>query len=293
MKALIICPSEMPAVPHLAKPGPLATAPILGDGAVCHWIEHLAAMGARHILVVAANGSDRVREAVGDGARWGVRIEVITASAEPSRQEASALYRPASDQGWLPAPNDIVVASNLPGCPEMPLFESYASWYAALIAWIPMAITPLRIRVTQPSPGIWVSTRARISPSAQLIAPCWVGDQATIGPGAVVGPCAILEDRTVVEEKACVTQSWIGPDTFVGPMTSISNSLAWGSTLIDWRTDSSLRVPDPFLLSSLADANSKPTTDRFGRTLGVSPQTGHQSGLITALRVHISRSPTL
>lgn len=293
MKALLICPSERPAVPHLAKPGPLAMAPILGDCVVCHWIEHLAAMGARHILVIAADSADHVRAVVGDGARWGVRTEVIAASSEPSRKEAADLYRPASEQGWLPAPNDIVVASNLPGCPDLPLFESYASWFTALIAWLPRAITPLRIRVTQPSPGIWVNTRARISPLAKLYAPCWVGDQVVVGVGAVVGPGAILEDRTVVEEKASVTQSWVGPDTFVGPMTSISSSLAWGSSLIDWRTDSSLRVPDPFLLSSLARPLHEATTDRFGRVLAAPAPTGSQPSLITALRAQTSRSPTL
>jgi hypothetical protein len=291
MKALIICPTVRPAVPHLAGPGPLALAPIFGSCVVCHWIEHLAALGARHIQVIAPDSAEQVRAAVGDGARWGVRIEVIAANAEPSRQEAANLYRPTSDQGWLPAPNDIVTASYLPGSPELHLFESYASWFMALVAWMPMAITPSRIRVRQRDTGIWVSNRARISPSAELVAPCWIGDQATVGPGAVVGQGAILEDRSVVEEKASVTQSWVGPDTFVGPMTSIANSLAWGSTLIDWRTDSSLHVPDPFLLSSLIRSPHAATTDRFGRALSAPFKPGAQPGLITALRSRLGRSP--
>jgi hypothetical protein len=76
-------------------------------------------------------------------------------------------------------------------------------------------------------------------------------------------------------------------------MTSISSSLAWGSSLIDWRTDSSLRVPDPFLLSSLARPPHEATTDRFGRLLAAPAPTGAQPGLISALRVRISRAPTL
>jgi NDP-sugar pyrophosphorylase family protein len=115
-----------------------------------------------------------------------------------------------------------------------------------------------------------------------LIAPCWIGDQVSVEAGAVVGPDAIIEDRSVVDAMARVTQSWIGPDTCVGPMTSVSCSLAWGSTLVDWRTDSTLHVPDPFLLSSLVKDGSRAATDRFGRALpsaaSVGPKTGSPAG---------------
>jgi hypothetical protein len=154
------------------------------------------------------------------------------------------------------------------GIPELPLFESYANWFAALIAWMPRAITPARVRVTEVRPGVWIGNRSRVSPIAELIAPCWVGDQVSVAKGAVIGPNAILEDRTVVEGMARIAKSWVGPDTFVGPMISIENSLAWGSSLIDWRTDSSLHVPDQFLLSSLLRPKAPATTDRYGRALG-------------------------
>ncbi len=252
MKAILICPGERPAVPQLAESGPLAAIPVLGDFLVNHWLEHLAAIGARHVDIIASKGAEAVRAAAGDGARWGIRVEVIPARMEPTREEALALSAAPAEMAWLPAPHDIVPLSHLPGSPELPLFESYASWFAAIAAWMPRALTPTRVRMTLKHHGIWVGSRARIPDSARLSAPCWIGDQAIIGEGAVVGPGAIIEDRSVVEAKARVTQSWVGPDTFVGSMTSVSDSLAWGSTLTNWRTDSSLRVPDPFLLSSLS-----------------------------------------
>jgi NDP-sugar pyrophosphorylase family protein len=285
MKTLLICPSFRPAVPHLAEPSPLATAPILGACVVCHWIEHLAAIGAREIQIVAADRAEAVRSAVGDGARWGVRITMIVSGVEPTRGEAASRYRPKEEAGWLPPPLDVVSMSHLPGNPDLPLFESYASWFAALIAWMPRALTPARIRVAEARPGIWVGSRARVSPTAQLIAPCWIGDQVSVNAGAVVGPGAILEDRSVVESNASVTQSWVGPETFVGPMTSVANSLALGNTLIDWRTDSSLTVPDPFLLCSLSRLPSPATTGRLGA------QGRHKPNLsvITALHARLDR----
>jgi NDP-sugar pyrophosphorylase family protein len=289
MKALLICPAIRPAVPHLAADGPLATTPILGDCFVSHWIENLTGLGASQIQIVASDGADRVRAAVGDGARWGVRITVIACNVEPTKEEAASRHNPEGEPGWLPAPHDIVPMSHLPGCPDLPLFESYASWFAALLAWMPKAMTPARVRVTEARPGVWVGSRSRVAPTAKLIAPCWVGDQVSVAKDTVVGPCAILEDRTVVESGARVTQSWVGPDTFVGPMTSVENSLAWGSSLIDWRTDSSLRVPDQFLLSSLARLQSVATTDRYGRSLGTQARAETNSELITTLRARLDR----
>jgi hypothetical protein len=96
-----------------------------------------------------------------------------------------------------------------------------------------------------------------------LIGPCWIGDQVFIEPGAVVGPGTIVEDRSVVADEARATHSWVGPDTFVGPMTSVVSSLAWGSNLTNWRSDSSLRVPDPFLLCSLARPPAAPALTAF------------------------------
>jgi hypothetical protein len=172
--------------------------------------------------------------------------------------------------GWLPAPHDIVLMNHLPACPDLPLFESYASWFAALLAWMPRALTPARVRVTEIRPGIWVGRRAHVSPKAELIAPCWIGDQVFVEPGAIVGPGAIVENRSVIENEAHVAQSWIGPDTFVGPMTALATSLAWGSSLTNWRSDSSLQVPDPFLMCSLAPPVRSPRRQP-NRELGVSP----------------------
>ena len=269
MKALLICPSFRPAVPLLAVDGPLALTPILGECIVSHWIEHVVSLGARQVRVIAADRAGQVRAALGDGARWGVELEVIAAGAEPTRAEAAAHYQAAGGAGWLPAPHDIVVMNHLPGRAEHPLFESYASWFAALLAWMPLALTPARVRVSELVPGIWVGRRAHVSATAKLIAPCWIGDQVFVEPGATIGPGAILEDRSVVEKETLITLSWIGCDTFVGPMMSVSSSLAWGNTLTNWRTDSSLHVPDPFLLCSLSPATA--TADHAPARAKVSP----------------------
>ncbi|MCX6954034.1 MAG: hypothetical protein NTV51_17940 [Verrucomicrobia bacterium] len=295
MKTILICPAIRPAVPQLAEDAPLVLAPILGECLVVNWVEHVASLGATQVRVVAADRADAVRAVLGDGARWGVQLEVIALNAEPTLAEAAVRFQPPGMTGWLPAPHAIVLMNHLPDCPDLPLFDSYASWFAALLAWVPRALTPSRVRVSEISPGVWVGRRAHVSEKAVLIAPCWVGDQVFVEPGAIVGPGAILEDRSVIEEDARVTHSWVGPDTFVGPMTAISTSLAGGSTLTNWRSDSSLRVPDPFLMCSLAPSTAVTAIRQLARNL-VAPARRAQVNWIPAWplppqRAHESNPP--
>jgi hypothetical protein len=288
MKAALICPSDRPAVPNLSALGPLATLPILGDCIVNHWIEHLAAKGAKEIKILMPRGCEAVQEVVVDGARWGVQVTFASCGREPTTAEAVSFLNSREAPGWLPAPLDVVLMNYLPARPDLPLFESYASWFAALIGWIPNALTPTRIRIGQASPGIWIGKRASVASTAQLIAPCWIGDHAIIGEGSIVGPEAIVEDRCVVDEKAKVSRSWVGPDTFVGPMTSVAHSLAWGPILTDWKSDSSLRVPDPFLLASLNGSDAPAKKDAPSRATERGSQGQMALGFFGSLRAKFS-----
>lgn len=273
MKTLLICPAIRPAVAQLAVERPLATLPILGECLVNHWIEHVTALGARHVIVLAADRAEEVSAAVGNGERWGVRVEVVHVAHEPSVAEATERFQStpsetepaAEDADWQRAPRYVVTMAHLPGRVDLPLFESYAGWFAAATDWMPRALTPTRVRVSEIRPGIWVGRRARISPRATLVAPCWIGDQAYIGERAVVGRGAVIEDRAVVETGAQVLESYVAPDTFVGRMTSLAHSLALGGTVINWQTDSVLTVPDPFLLCSLVRSAKAKRPGLFSR----------------------------
>ena len=249
MKALLICPAERPHVAHLAAGAPLVLAPLLGKSLLEYWLEALAARGATHLIVLASDRPSVVRYFTGDGARWGLRIEVVPQSRELGVFDARTRYRTAEGE-WLPG-HDVTLLDRLPGLPDLPLFDSYASWFAAVQAFVSHAATPTRIGLREIHPGVWVGLHAQISADAQLHPPCWIGEHAIIGPGAVIGPGAILEDRVVVERGARVLQSIVGPETFVGEMCSLQSSLAHGSTLVNWQTGSHLQVPDAFLLCSL------------------------------------------
>jgi hypothetical protein len=253
MKALLICPSDRPTVAHLSETAPLAMVPILGKTLVEYWLEHVASLGAKEVVIVSSDRPHQIRSLLDGGTRWGLKVEVIPERWELSVTEGRAKYVHDSDQEWLSEPNDSILMDHLPGLRQHPLFTSYASWFEAVHAYMWRAGTPDRIGVREIQPGIWVGLRSRISPKAELRAPCWIGRNVWVGEGAVVGPSAILDDKVFVEGHTEISQSVVGPETFVGAFTEVHESFAWGGTLLNWSRGSCTQVPDRFLLCALTE----------------------------------------
>ncbi len=249
MKTLLICPDQRLGIAALAEAAPLSNIPILGKSLVEYWVEHLATLGAREVLVLATDRPEQVRTQVGNGARWGLRASVIPEKNELTLAEARRKHQ-ADLAAWLAAPNDVIAMNHLPGLPQHPLVNSYADWFAGVRALLPRALTPDRIGVRELKPGVWVGLNAHVPSGAKITGPCWIGERVWIEAGATIGPNTVLEREVFIGRGAEVSHSLIGPETFVGQFTEIRNSIAWGSTLINWERDSCLRVPDAFLLCS-------------------------------------------
>lgn len=257
MKALLICPAERPNVRFLGQPKPLANLPIFGKALVVYWLEHLVTLGAKEVRILAADRPEQIRSLVGDGSRWGLSVEVSPELRELTPAEARIKYRQGDPSEWLAAPNDISLMSHFPALPEHPLFNSYGNWFNALRALMPRIAPTNQLGAKEVKPGVWVGLRARVSPTAELLAPCWIGANAIVGPHSIIGPMAILEDRVMVEPAVEISNSTIGPETFIGELTEVRDSLATGNILINWRTTSCIRVPDSFLMCSLGERNPR------------------------------------
>jgi NDP-sugar pyrophosphorylase family protein len=266
MKAILICPAERPGVAFLAQTSPLVSIPVMGQTLLEYWLEALAGEQVKEVLILATDRPEQVRSSVSTGARWGLRVTVAAELKELSPAEASARF--SQEPGDPPR---VVLMDHFPGLPSHPLFESYASWIAGLKAWIPLAGRTARVGWRERQPGVWVGMRSSIAPSAELRAPCWIGENVRVSSSAQIGPGAVVENCVVIESAAEVVESYIGPETFVGTLTKISDSIAWGNTLIDWRSGSCIQVTDAFLLSPLGprhlSSKRKAITARLGRLL--------------------------
>jgi NDP-sugar pyrophosphorylase family protein len=249
MKALLICPANRPSVGMLDKEIPLSNISLLGQTLLEYWLTYLASSGVRQVTILACDRPEYVEAITGDGARWGLSARVIVESRELT--PAQALLKYESELNAAPLPNGITTLDHFPGQSQTSLFDSYATFFNSLLAWMPFARTPDRVGVREWRPGIWTGLHSHISPDATLQAPCWIGSKVFVGAGAIIGPHTVIEDGSFVEPAAEITHSFVGPDTFVGRYSELRDSVAWGSWLANWRTNSATIVPDAFVLCAL------------------------------------------
>ena len=249
MNTLLICPSVRPTVRLLSESLPLAQVPVFGQGLVEYWLTHLACAGVKRVHLLAHDRPECLRALVGEGARWGLTVEISHEARELTHAEVLLKYE--QERSRAPVQNGIAMLDHFPGSPQNPLFNSYAGWFAAVRGWMPNALTPDRLGFCELCPRVWRGLHSKISPTARITAPCWIGRNVFIGARAVIGPGAIIEDGSFVESDAEIVEGYVGPDTLVGQYTALKNSIALGSTLINWQTGSAVAVRDAFILSAL------------------------------------------
>lgn len=242
MKTKIICPALRPGVAGLARRAPLAILPIFGSSPIGAQLSALYASGIREVEILAADRPEFIRQHVGTGEAWGLRVSVTPVADECRKADSSPLDGTGMVCGGA--------------------FQSYRHWFEMVRARFSTASSE-RAGMRELSPGVCVHSRAEVAPDAKLVAPCWVGENARIGSECTIGPGAYIEDGCVIEKGANVEESWIGPGTHVGVFVDILDSLAWGRWLCKWTTGSTTVVQDAFLLGEIAS----PSANRKGRWL--------------------------
>jgi NDP-sugar pyrophosphorylase family protein len=247
MKKLLICPGKRTAMGILADRIPLVQIPIFGQTLVEYWLSHLACTGFKHAALLATDRPESLQALVQDAGRWGMELEVIPESRELTLAEVLLKY----DQLIGSEQNNVTVLDHLPGVPESTLFKDHATFFNAIRAWMPHCLMPDRVGIRQLAPGIWAGLHARVSASAQLKAPCWLGRSVSVGNGAMIGPGAVIEDGSMIEPETEIVESYIGPDTLVGQGGVIRDSIAWGNALINWKSGSVAEIRDAFILCGL------------------------------------------
>jgi NDP-sugar pyrophosphorylase family protein len=263
MKKVLICPGERPALASLAEAMALVQLPVLGKSLLEHWLEQVARQGTKEVLVLTTDRLKELRRLVGEGERWGLRVEVRSEVRELSLEEARHKYRldSAGSEGQA------VLIDHLPQLPGQPVFESYAAWLAAVERLLAKQLFPTCVGLREVKPGVWVGRRSRIARDAELRGPCWIGENVWIDSGAIVGPGAIVENRAFIGKGAEIVQSLIGPETFVGENTDVKASLACGGKLINGRMNSVMQMPDPWLLCALRERHVRVGAKAWRRQL--------------------------
>jgi len=251
MKSVIICPGRRPGMEGLWERSPLANKPLFGKTVVEHWLEFLAANGAKQVTVIAPDRPQDIARKLGSGEKWGMSLDVVSEPRECQIEEARARFRKKGELDWMAEPNDIIVADCLPWDAQHTLFNNYADFHKRLRTWMPHARQEPHVGLHEIQPGVWVGLRTRIAPGVRFCGPVWLGDYVHIEEGAVVGPNAIVENYAWVGAGAEISDSYLGEETYLGPATHLNHSIALGATLINWKSNSVTWIKDPFLLCNL------------------------------------------
>lgn len=243
MKAVLICPDQRESAGFARRMKPLVLLPIMGRTLLDLWLEKFANEGVKQVTLLAADRPDQIRCAIGNGGRWGLEIKIISVSSEPTIHEARHFATDCNAR--------ILKLDALPSLPQMPLWDSTEGLFDVMMKKFTHVEEASLLTMRRIAPNVFISTRARISPSAIIEGPAWIGPQVIIGPEAHIMPGTIIESAAYIDRQATVRGSWVGPNTYVGAMTEVSYSFAWGSGLENWRLGSFIEVNDDFLLASL------------------------------------------
>jgi hypothetical protein len=249
MKAILICPEHRLTGGVFQRMKPLVLMPILGRTLLDHTLARLKRQGYTEVLVLASDRPEQVRESVGGGEAWGLEVEVIATPNELAADVAESQFsvRRANEPRPL-----VMVVDGLPEVLGKPLWRTNFATFELLMSAVSCPeLSPL-MTMRAIGPDVWVSSKARISPTAEITGPVWIGPHATISSGAKVGPNSIVEGGAFIDKRARVESAWVGPATYAGAGTAIAESFAWGNGLLNLTDGSFLEVKDDFLLKDLA-----------------------------------------
>lgn len=248
MDAFIICPDHRECAGFARRIRPLALLPVLGRTLLDLWLEHLAAAGVKNVTILAADRPHEIRHAVDQGGRWGLSVTVLSVKREPSIDETRQRFTGKDSAGRVP---NIITLDTLPDMPHKPLWESSAALFDILHN--SLLVTPAESHLTmrEVAPKVHVSTRARVSATAKIEGPVWIGPQVIISDDAQILAGSIIEEAAYIDRGAIVSESWVGSNTYVGALTNVKSSFAWGGGIENWRQGSFLEITDDFLLTNL------------------------------------------
>ena len=242
-RVLLICPDAPPALAPVLGGLPPALAVYLGRPLIEHALDGLVCDGVTDVRILASDRPSDLRACVADGAAWGLRVEVVPESSEPTAEQAARKHASF-------APDATLRLDALPQAPKVPLLTDPAAWHASRALLLPL-LAPRQIGAREIAPGVWLGLKARADATATLLAPCWIGPHARVRAGATVGPRGFVESDSLIDSHAAVEDATVGNRTYLGGLTHLRESLATGRTLLNWRTGSQTRVTDAFLLSPL------------------------------------------
>ena len=249
MNAILICPEHRPLGGQFHRMKPLALMPVLGRPLIDYTLSQLARQGFKEVLVLASDRPTQVREFVRDGAAWGLKARVLPVSVEPNTQLATLEHAHEFTHAQVDA---VITLDRCPLVKKEALWHSSEATFTMYRELLANSNAAAQLTMREVTPGVWISTKARVSKDALIQGPAWIGPNASVREGSQIGPNSIIEPGAFIDSHTVVEESWIGPDTYVGPAMNVQHSLAWGDGLTNWQNGSFMEISDGFLMCDIS-----------------------------------------
>jgi NDP-sugar pyrophosphorylase family protein len=104
---------------------------------------------------------------------------------------------------------------------------------------------------TERQPGVWISRNVVIHPTAELIAPLYIGPNSRLNRGVKLGPNVVISGECIVDTNTMIEQSLVTAGSYIGEGLELNNVIVDHNLLINVRLGTSLDIHESFLLDDL------------------------------------------
>jgi hypothetical protein len=114
--------------------------------------------------------------------------------------------------------------------------------------------------------NVWVDETARVHPSAQVNAPCYIGAAVEISAGVVVRGCSSVERNCRIDLGTTLDHASILPNTHVAPGLYVRESVVDGSRLEDLARGIAVDLGAAGLSTRVGSLTRRPRHQRTAKT---------------------------
>ena len=130
-------------------------------------------------------------------------------------------------------------------------FRTLNGFFAAQQRILNGSLTGTQIAAREIEPGIWIARNVSLHPTAQMIAPVFVGENSRIGAGSRIGPNAVVGHDSIIDQHTTITHSAVFPGSYCGERLELDHMVVDRNRLLTSNYDSAISVSDAFIISSL------------------------------------------
>lgn len=184
---------------------------------LAHWLDEAFNRGCTGVILHVADRPAEVRKFCEQATLWPIEKRVVPVQADDAGPEAVRM----DHLPWEATP------ASAPGNGWELLDRQHAlerSWFEHTLKML-----------GESAAFLMVGRHCQIHPSAELVAPYWIGDGVSIGPGCRIGPNAAIGHGSLLAGPSLIENARIHANTYLAPDTELRDALLDGPRLLNRR----------------------------------------------------------